>query len=454
MRPWLCKAKPMVSTPDAQILMAEQQHLLQALDRALGQEELGHDAARMGRWLSLRGLVERAWSRVPGYRKHWQAAGFRPEMLQSWADLKRIPLLEKAQIRAEEPGAWQDAALAADALDTRTSGSSGSPVRIRREHEALWSMSARNLLLYHQWCDGQPLANTLYFIDPSTHTIDCALAQQLRATVDERRLLSAFLPVEAQACAVEEFQPEFISTYPSTLKNLAAWLIGKQRPALSVRLLHLTSESLDPLGERQVRRAFPQARLVQSYTATEAGLIAWQCAEGSSYHVAEHGVLVEIVDDDGLPTTGLGRIVVSDLGNGATPLIRYAGLEDYGQWDQGPCACGRPGARIAAIEGRRVESLRLPGGKLHTPYALTSAISAVPGLAAYQVLQEDTLRFRLRRVAEAGTDEARLDHALQEALRAATHPEASCHIQPEQRIEPEAGQRKVPLVRCLMEESL
>jgi len=442
----------MVRTPHKRELALEQGHLLRALDRVLAQEELGESAARMGRWLSLRGLVERAWSRVPGYRQHWHSHGFRPEMLQSWADVARIPLIEKQHLRQSDAVQWQDEGLTADALDTRTSGSSGSPVRIRREHDALWAMSARNLLLYHLWCGGNPLANTLYFIDPSPHSIDNALALQLRATVEESRLLSAFLPVEEQVAALDELGPDFVSTYPSTVKNLAAHLNRLGRAAPTVRLLHLTSESLDPLGERQVRRAFPHARLVQSYTATEAGLVGWQCSEGSAFHVAEHGVLVEIVDAKGLPTLGVGRIVVSDLGNGASPLIRYAGLEDYGQWTEGPCACGRPGACIAAIEGRRIESLRMPDGALHTPYELTSALSAVPGLAAYQVLQVDTLSFRLRRVAEAGVNEVELDRALVAALRGATHPEAHCELLHEVSILPDPGTRKVPLVRCLMEE--
>lgn len=441
----------MVRTPDVAALAQEQAHLLQALDRVLAQEEQRDNTARMGRWLSLRGLVERAWSRVPGYRAHWQSQGFRPEMLQGWEDLHRLPLLEKRALRESDSASWQDGAAANEALDTRTSGSSGQPVRIRRERASLWAMSARNLLAYHRWCGGQPLSNTLYFIDPTPHSIDHALAIQLRATVEESRLLSAFLPVEDQVGAVEELAPEFLSTYPSTVRNMAGWLNQRGRTASCVRLLHLTSESLDPLGERQVRQAFPNARLVQSYTATEAGLIAWQCQEGSAYHVAEQGVLVEIVDAEGRSTREVGRVVVTDLGNTASPIIRYAGLEDYAQWAEGPCPCGRPGARIATLEGRHVESLRLPDGALHTPYEVTSALSAVPGLMAYQLLQEDFLRFRLRRVAERQVDPQALDRALVDALRAVTHPNAQCEIVREERIDPEPGSRKIPLVRCLME---
>jgi hypothetical protein len=74
----------MVHTPDIRALESEQSHLLMALDRVLAQEEQKESAARMARWLSLRGLVERAWSRVPGYRAHWQGYGFHPGMLQSW----------------------------------------------------------------------------------------------------------------------------------------------------------------------------------------------------------------------------------------------------------------------------------------------------------------------------------------------------------------------------------
>ena len=65
-------------------------------------------------------------------------------------------------------------------------------------------------------------------------------------------------------------------------------------------------------------------------------------------------------------------MLLTTLFNRALPLIRYE-ISDIVTMANGPCACGRPYARVASIDGRREDYVRLchsPAGMCrYTPVA-------------------------------------------------------------------------------------
>ena len=96
----------------------------------------------------------------------------------------------------------------------------------------------------------------------------------------------------------------------------------------------------------------------------------------------EDQCLVEVVD---------GRLVMTSLMRRSQPLIRYE-LGDLAQLDTAPCPCGRSFARLAAVEGRADDVLRLPGPAAR-PLPCTRSPSAarcraVPELRRYKVVND------------------------------------------------------------------
>src|SRR5690606_26374994 len=88
------------------------------------------------------------------------------------------------------------------------------------------------------------------------------------------------------------------------------------------------------------RRVFG-ARTLEHYSSKEGGQMAYNCPGDHGLHVSAESVLVEIVDDDGLPVPmgESGRVVITPFVSTVQPLIRY---------DQGDiasagatCSCGR-----------------------------------------------------------------------------------------------------------------
>jgi phenylacetate-CoA ligase len=164
------------------------------------------------------------------------------------------------------------------------------------------------------------------------------------------------------------------------------------------QLVLATGEVLDEPLRALVRQTFG-CELLDVYGSTELGYIACECPRHEGLHIFTWKVLVELLDETGreVPPGATGRVVVTDLFNEATPIIRYDGLGDYATRREQPCVCGRATPLLTRVEGRVVDSIVLPDGQIVHPYHLTLALEDVPGLSKFQIRQErpDYLRVLL-----------------------------------------------------------
>ncbi|WP_395750417.1 phenylacetate--CoA ligase family protein [Prosthecobacter sp.] len=417
-------------------------HLHTALDQVIEQRAWSRPKRRAHQWRTLRSLVQHAHDHIPLYQRLFNRAGFTPEMLDDWDDLSKLPLLTKQDLRT----AVKPDLLAKDNRDDirwlASSGSTGVPATIARTEDSLWHYMACNTALFYDWCHGQPLSNGLYLVDMAPDSIDFAAADLLSTTVPASRILSVHDPVAKLTRELLSIAPDFISSYPSTLRAIALDLRTQKRVMKKTQLIHLTSEMLDAHTRHLLAHVFPNARLIETYTSTEGGLVAWQCMHDARWHIAETNVICEIVDDHGLPTDGLGHIVITDLTNTATPILRYRGLGDLARWEPEPCPCGSSARSIRHIEGRSAAMLRTLAGAIVSPYAITNAIEDIPGLSQYQVLQKQAGILGVRIIAESDTQVPRIESAIRHALGAAW----TLEITSVSKIAAPSGSHKVPLV--------
>ncbi len=421
-------------------------HLHAALDQVIEQRGWSMPKRRAHQWRSLRALVQHAFEHVPLYQRFFAKAGFIPEMLDDWDDLQKIPILTKQDLRT---AAENDLIVSNNRDDIRwlaSSGSTGIPARMARTESSLWHYMACNTALFFDWCQGAPLSNGLYLVDMAPDSIDFAAADLLRTTVPDSRIFSVHDPVAKLTRELLSIVPEFISSYPSTLRAIALDLKAQNRVIKKTHLIHLTSEMLDAHTRHLLGQIFPNARLIETYTSTEGGLVAFQCPHDARWHIAETNVICEIVDESGLPTDELGHLVITDLTNTATPILRYRGLGDLARWDASPCACGSSLRSIRQIEGRSAAMLRARSGTLISPYIITNAIEEVPGLAQYQVVQKQPGMLEVRVVAESSAPRQRIENDVKRALEAALAGDVDLQVQFVSKIAAPAGSHKVPLV--------
>lgn len=433
---------------DLALHRSRREKLLAAVDDVAASDMGSREERRERQWRRLREILGDAYRNVPLYRNKYREAGFDPESLRGLGDLRRIPLLTKSDLRNAGTAMLKHESRREPAWLLSSSGSSGKPSRVFREEQALWRFLARSLTIFRAWCGGKPLGNVLSITDLAAGSVDFALADLSRTLSMQTRIVASNRSTEEHVDAIDYFRPEFLSSYPSTLHNIAMAARRRNKTFPTPKLVHLTSETLDPTTRALVSGAFPAARLVETYTSSEAGLIAYSCPQKPTLlHLAESEVLLETTDAEGNPTAGSGQIVVTDLVNRSTPIVRYAGLGDLATVEPGPCACGAACGFIRRLEGRLSESICTPEGHWISPYVLIDAIEEVGGIYRFQIVQDREGEIAVRVVrdesARSGPDETRT--AIRRALTSAV-PSIAVDVVFVPAIAPETDRHKIPLV--------
>lgn len=110
-------------------------------------------------------------------------------------------------------------------------------------------------------------------------------------------------------------------------------------------------------------------------------------------------LIVEILDAQGNPCADgeIGEVVVSNLHNFATPLLRYA-LGDHAEVG-GPCPCGRHLPTLRRLLGRSRNMLRYPDGSRRWPCGFAPFRQIAPAIRQFQMIQSHLEQLELRLVA-------------------------------------------------------
>lgn len=149
---------------------------------------------------------------------------------------------------------------------------------------------------------------------------------------------------------IDEFEPDFIHSYPSCLEVLAGHLREKKR-SLKVKGIFLASEEIKPEQLSYFYEVF-KTKICFFYGAAEQVLLGYGCynGEGISYHLNPlFGYAENAKDDDGYELIGTG------LWNEAMPLIRYK-TQDYGKIADTleRCEeCGKLWKTVYKLDGRK-----------------------------------------------------------------------------------------------------
>ena len=146
--------------------------------------------------------------------------------------------------------------------------------------------------------------------------------------------------------------------------------------------------------------------------------MAIECPDApGSYHVQSESVLLEIIDQRGEPCPeGVpGRVIVTDLHNLATPVIRYE-IGDIAEWGT-PCACGRGLPVLRRIVGRTLSLLRLANGDTLVPDIERQELHLIAPISEAQVIQRGFTEMEVRLT----VDRPLTDDELARVSRAVSH---------------------------------
>jgi phenylacetate-CoA ligase len=346
--------------------------------------------------VKLRRLVDHAYHRVPFYRAHFDQAGVRPGDIRTPADLRALPPVTKDDLRRAEPEATLSTAFARESLSAdRTSGSTATPFTVMRtrQFQAVRKAQVLRLLRSAGYRVGDRVLSLVRAKKPPP------------AWWSHWRYQSIDAPPEELLRAIDVFRPALITGYTTSLRQLARLIEEGGKISNQPRVLLNSGELLDDASRHLVSGAFG-APVLDAYAMTEMGVVAWECAP-YNYHVSEDTLVIE---PELVAGTGEARLILTNLELESMPFIRYASGDLVTVADSPEaCACGRKLLRLRRIDGRLLDTVVLPDGRMISPFRFTSLLQELP-VRRYQLVQQDLNRFRLR-LSPARPDDALADQA-------------------------------------------
>jgi phenylacetate-CoA ligase len=160
-----------------------------------------------------------------------------------------------------------------------------------------------------------------------------------------------------------------------------------------------TAETMDP----RLPELFPShfgVPLRDFYGSRETSNISAECAHGSRHINSRY--IIETCDERSdrlLPTGVVGSILITDLFNDVTPLIRYQ-LGDLGAVEWRECECGRNSFVFTQLIGRPPQIIELASGHRLTPYCFLSLAQSFPRLHRVQLVRRGLAEFEFRYAGE------------------------------------------------------
>ena len=339
----------------------------------------------------LRALLIHAGTHVPYFRDCFSGLGFDPRAIKSLSDLRKLPFLTKAIIRAE--GERMKAANATHLARFNTGGSSGEPLiffigneRVSHDVAAKWRAT--------RWWGvdiGDP--EIVVWGSPIELTNQDRV-RRIRDRLMRTELLPAFEMSEKRldefVARIRATRPRMLFGYPSSISLIArhAEKRGQSMNDLGIKVAFVTSERLYDHQRDDITRVFG-CPVANGYGGRDAGFIAHQCPQGGM-HITAEDIIVEIVDSDGnpVPHGTAGEIVVTHLATGEFPFIRYR-TGDVAVLSDKSCSCGRGLPLIEEIQGRTTDFVIAADGTVMHGLALIYTLRDITGITAFKIIQEN-----------------------------------------------------------------
>ncbi len=313
----------------------------------------------------LKHLVARMYKNVAPYREKMDAAGVKPEDIQSLADLTKLPFTVKEDLRDNYPFGLFAVPMDEVVRVHASSGTTGKPTVVgytKKDLETWSGLMARALT-----CAGATSSDMIH------NAYGYGLfTGGLGAHYGIERLGATVIPVSGgntkrQITIMQDFKSSVLLATPSYALNLAETMetLGVDPKSLSLRVGVFGAEPWSDNMREEVERKL-NIKAVDIYGLSEVmgPGVSMQCLKGKTgMHIFEDHFLPEIIDPDTgevLPPGEKGELVFTTLTKEAFPIIRYR-TKDISRLIYETCECGRTLVRMEKVTGRTDDMLIIRG---------------------------------------------------------------------------------------------
>jgi len=345
----------------------------------------------------LRETVRYAYEHAPATRRKMDEAGVRPAEIRELADLRKIPLTRKADLKHIQKGEPPFGGLAAipPRAMRRIYVSPGPTFDPEGRDQTHWRWEKPFYAAGFR--EGDIVQNTfMYHFSPAGLMFDEALLR-LGCTV----IPAGVGNTEMQAQVMKELAvtgyvgtPSFLMTILEKTKEMG-YSPGDD---LSLQVALVTAEMLPESLRARFRDEFG-VQVRQCYGTADVGSMGYECYEAKGMHVPDE-ILLELID----PATGdpvapgsIGEVVMT-LPDRTYPLVRFA-TGDLSILTEEPCPCGRTSPRLLKLVGRVDQVTKVKGMFVH-PEQVAQLEKKVAEIASAQFIvtregHEDRMEMRL-----------------------------------------------------------
>jgi len=387
----------------------------------------GAAALREKQFSQLRLLAPWLAAHSPAFARRLADAGLSPGDLATPAGLAALPPIDRRFFR-EFPDVDCDAVPPGhEPVGTNvTSGSTGEFIRVRRTrvNQLIWLAM---MLREHVWWNTDfsvPLATAKAPNPGHTRYPNWGAPANLLFETGPAMTLRVNMPGNEMLDILTEFETGNLLIYPNALRTLVDAAEARGERLANLRTVRTVGEVVtDSLRERCL--AILGVPIIDAYTCQEAGYIALECPKSGLYHLMSEALVVEVLRPDGNPCAEgeTGKVVITDLHNHATPIVRYA-LGDLAEV-AAPCPCGRGLPTLRRIVGRSRNLVRLPDGDRVWPslggFGPDGYLHTVP-IIQFQCLQTELDLIEMRLVTERPLTADEEQRIVERMLRSLEHP--------------------------------
>lgn len=315
----------------------------------------------------LKESVAYIYEKVVPYREKMDAAGVKPEDIQSLKDLQKLPFTNKSDFRDNYP-------MGLFAVDKKelvrfhaSSGTTGKPtvVGYTKKDLDVWTNNVARIA-----CMGGATAEDVCQIAFGYGTFTGAFGLHYGLeTIGASVIPMSSGNTNKQIMFMQDLGVTLLVATPSYALHLGEEIRARgldPTKDLKVKIGLFGGEGMtEPMREEMHKVWGEQFVCTQNYGMSElcGPGVSGECTELCGMHINEDWFIPEIIDPETgevLPEGELGELVVTCLGKEALPMIRYR-TKDLTRLHYEPCACGRTTCRMDNLSGRSDDMLVIRG---------------------------------------------------------------------------------------------
>ena len=334
----------------------------------------------------LKETVERIYSNVPYYKKKLDEAGVTPDSIKSLDDLKRIPFTTKDDLRENYPFGLFASPMKDIVRIHASSGTTGKPTVVGYTKNDLdtWSEAIARLACaagateddIAQISFGYGLFTGGFGLHYGLEKVGLAIIPASTGNTEKQIML------------MKDFGTTLLVSTPSYalyMSEVAEKMGIDIKKDLKLKIGMFGSEGSTEEMRQEIEKRWGMTA-TENYGLSEimGPGVAGECTEKCGMHVSDDLFIVEIINPETgevLPEGEVGELVITNIKKEGIPLLRYR-TKDITYLDNTPCKCGRTTPRIAKIQGRSDDMLKIKGVNVF-PSQIESALLGTKGIAPY-----------------------------------------------------------------------